>query len=130
LCGADALVRTKPAQTNPPGVSERGKEHAVNRLIEEKREELERVCRRRRVHRIEVFGSGVRPDFDPAHGDLDFLVSFQELEFNQYADAYFGLLEDLQTLFERPVDLVVASAIQNPYFRQAVDSSKTLVYVD
>ena len=102
----------------------------MHRLIEEKREELERVCRRRRVHRIEVFGSGVRPDFDPAHSDLDFIVTFQELEFNQYADAYFGLLEDLQTLFERPVDLVVASAIQNPYFRQAVDSSKTLVYAD
>jgi hypothetical protein len=105
-------------------------EDAVNRLIEEKRQELERVCRRRRVHRIELFGSGVRPDFDPGHSDLDFLVSFQELDLDEYADAYFGLLEDLQALFQRPVDLVVASAIQNPYFRQAVDSSKTLVYAD
>jgi uncharacterized protein len=105
-------------------------EDAVNRLIEEKRQELERVCRRRRVHRIELFGSAVRPDFDPARSDLDFLVSFQELDLDQYADAYFGLLEDLQTLFQRPVDLVVASAIQNPYFQQAVDSSKTLVYGD
>jgi uncharacterized protein len=102
----------------------------VNRLIEEKRQELERLCRRRRVHRIELFGSAVRPDFDPAHSDLDFLVSFQELDLDQYADAYFGLLEDLQALFQRPVDLVVASAIQNPYFRQAVDSSKTLAYAD
>jgi hypothetical protein len=37
-------------------------------------------------------------------------------------------LEDLQALFQRPVDLVVASAIQNPYFRQAVDSTRTLIY--
>ncbi len=102
----------------------------MNRLIEEKREELERVCRRRRVHRIELFGSAARPDFDSPHSDLDFLVSFQELDLNQYADAYFGLLEDLQALFQRPVDLVVASAIQNHYFRQAVDSTKTLVYAD
>jgi predicted nucleotidyltransferase len=36
----------------------------------------------------------------------------------------------LQALFQRPVDLVVASAIQNPYFRQAVDANKTLVYAD
>jgi len=102
----------------------------MHRLIEEKRQELERVCRRRRVHRIELFGSAARPDFDPARSDLDFLVTFQELDLNQYADAYFGLLEDLQALFQRPVDLVVASAIQNPYFRQAVESTRTLVYAD
>jgi len=102
----------------------------MHRLIEEKRQELERVFRLRRVHRIELFGSAAGPAFDPAHSDLDFLVTFQELDLNEYADAYFGLLEDLQALFRRPVDLVVASAIQNPYFRQAVDSTKTLVYAD
>jgi predicted nucleotidyltransferase len=31
-------------------------------------------------------------------------------------------------LFQRPVDLVVASAIHNPYFRQAVESTRTLIY--
>jgi len=114
--------------SGPPNTKQR--EKTVNRLIEEKRQELESVCRLRRVHRIELFGSATQPDFDLAHSDLDFLVSFQELDLNQYADAYFGLLEDLQALFQRPVDLVVASAIQNPYFRQSVDSSKTLVYAD
>lgn len=100
----------------------------MNRLIEEKRQELEKVCRRHRVQRIELFGSAAGAGFDPASSDLDFLVTFQELGFNQHADAYFGLLEDLQALFQRPVDLVVASAIQNPYFRQAVDSTRTLIY--
>jgi predicted nucleotidyltransferase len=108
----------------------RQEEDAMHRLIEEKRPELERVCRRHRVHRIEIFGSAAGPGFDPAHSDLDFRVTFQELALDQYADAYFGLLEDLQSLFQRPVDLVVASAIQNPYFRQAVESTKTLVYAD
>jgi hypothetical protein len=51
-------------------------------------------------------------------------VTFQELA----ADAYFGLVEDLQALFQRPGELVVASTIQNPYFRQAVDSTRTLNY--
>jgi predicted nucleotidyltransferase len=102
----------------------------VNRLIEENRQELERVCRNRRVHRIELFGSAAGPGFDPAHSDLDFLVTFQDLHHDQYADTYFGLLEDLQALFQRPVDLVVASAIQNPYFRQTVESTRTLVYAD
>jgi predicted nucleotidyltransferase len=103
-------------------------EGAMNRLIEEKRQELERVCRVRRVHRIELFGFAAGSAFDPAHSELDFLVTFQELDPDQYADTYFGLLEDLQALFQRPVDLVVASAIQNPYFRQAVESTRTLVF--
>jgi|SRR5271157_5968358 len=100
----------------------------MNRLIEENRRELERICRQRHVRRIELFGSATRPDFNPASSDLDFLVTFEELPVNSYADAYFGLLEDLQELFNRPVDLVVESAIQNPYFRQSVDSTRTLVY--
>src|SRR5271165_6237326 len=100
----------------------------MNRLIQEKRQELEHLCRRHRVHRIELFGSATGPEFDPAHSDLDFLVTFQELGPDEYADTYFGLLEDLQALFQRPVDLVVASAIQNPYFRQAVESTRTLIY--
>lgn len=60
--------------------------------------------------------------------DVDFLVEFEALPVGTYADAYFGLLESLETLLERPVDLVVATAITNPYFRQAVDRTRTLVY--
>lgn len=100
----------------------------MNRLIEEKRQELERICRRRGVQRIELFGSAAGTGFDPAHSDLDFLVTFQELGSHEYADAYFGLLEDLQALFQRSVDLVVTSAIKNPYFRQSVESTRTLIY--
>ena len=100
----------------------------MNRLIEEKCEELERICRQRRVERIELFGSATGADFDPARSDLDFVVAFQELGPDQYADAYFGLLEDLEALFQRPVDLVVDSAVSNPYFRQAVESTRTLIY--
>ena len=100
----------------------------MNRMIEENRSELERICRLHHVRQIDVFGSVVRGDFDPEHSDLDFLVTFETLAPGQHADAYFGLLEDLQALFGRPVDLVVASAIKNPYFRQAVESSKMLVY--
>jgi predicted nucleotidyltransferase len=60
--------------------------------------------------------------------DLDFLVEFEPLESGVYADAYFGLLESLEALFARPVDLVVASSIKNPYFRQGVERTKVLLY--
>lgn len=100
----------------------------MNSLIEEKRQQLERVCRQHHVRRIDLFGSAAGSGFDPARSDLDFLVAFQDLALEQYADAYFGLLEDLQEVFQRPIDLVVDSAIQNPYFRQAVESTRTPIY--
>ena len=100
----------------------------MNRVIEEKRQQLEELCRRYRVARIELFGSATRSDFDSGKSDLDFLVTFQDLGFNEYADAYFGLLEDFQQLFQRQIDLVTPSAIQNPYFRQAVESTRQLIY--
>ena len=45
-----------------------------------------------------------------------------------YADNYFGLPEGLEELFGRPVDLVVERAIKNPYFRQSVDETNSLIY--
>jgi predicted nucleotidyltransferase len=100
----------------------------MNRLVADKRADLESICRRHQVRRIDLFGSAAGDEFDPASSDLDFLVAFEELQPDRYADAYFGLLEDLQSLFQRPVDLVVDSAIKNPYFRQSVDKTRTVLY--
>ena len=97
-------------------------------LIEENRKALESLCRRYRVRRLELFGSAVGKSFDHESSDLDFLVEFRELRENEYADAYFGLLADLKALFHREVDLVVESAVKNPYFRESIERSRTLLY--
>lgn len=90
--------------------------------------ELDRLCRRYHVRRLELFGSAVADRYRPGDSDLDFLVEFEPLPPGAYADTYFGLLEALERLFGSPVDLVVASAIRNPYFRQSVDQTKALLY--
>jgi uncharacterized protein len=89
---------------------------------------LEELCSRYKVRRLELFGSAAVGRDRPGKSDLDFLVEFDPLPLGRYADTYFGLLENLQQLFGRPVDLVVASAIRNPYFRDSVELTKTLVY--
>jgi hypothetical protein len=96
--------------------------------IEQKREQLAGLCRQFHVLRLAIFGSALRDDFDSKNSDLDFLVEFEPLPAGAYADSYFGLIEALEQLFHRPVDLVVESAIKNPYFRESVDRSKTLLY--
>ena len=96
--------------------------------VEEQAVELERLCRRYNVRQLGLFGSAAEGSYDPAHSDLDFLVEFQPAAFEHYANAYFGLLEALEELFGRRVDLVVRSAIRNPYFLQSVEETRSLVY--
>jgi len=97
-------------------------------MLEERRGDLADVCARHGVRRLEVFGSAAMGRFDPVRSDLDFLVQFDTAPPAVMADRYFGLLEDLQVLFGLPVDLVMESAIRNPFFRQAVDQSRHLLY--
>ena len=96
--------------------------------LEQRRVELETVCRRYGVRRLELFGSAATGRDRPGESDLDFLVEFGPLPPGGYADAYFGLLESLEELFGRTVDLVVPSAIRNPYFLKAIEETRTLLY--
>ena len=97
--------------------------------VAERADELERLCRLHRVQRLDLFGSAATGGYRPDASDLDFLVEFKPTESDRvYANAYFGLLEGLQDLFGRPVDLVVESTIDNPYFRESVEESRTPLY--
>jgi predicted nucleotidyltransferase len=98
-------------------------------LVENHREALQKLCHQYRVARLEIFGSAVNDkNFDNRQSDLDFLVEFLPLEMGQYADTYFGLLEALQELFQRDVDLVMTSAIKNKYFLESVNKERQLIY--
>jgi predicted nucleotidyltransferase len=98
-------------------------------LIEAKRSELIDLCDRYGVRRLALFGSVLREDFDPGSSDLDFSVEFSPMTPEEHADAYFGLLEDLEDLFGRRVELVEIRAVRNPYLRQEMikERQETLV---
>lgn len=100
----------------------------MTNVIEQHREEVAALCRRAGARRLDVFGSAVREDFDPATSDLDFIVEFDELPPRAYADAYFTLKESLERLFGRPVDLVTEGSVENPYFRERIDAERRPVY--
>lgn len=97
-------------------------------LLEDNREQVAALCRLHHVRLLEVFGSAATGPFDPRTSDFDFLVEFHPLDPGECADAYFGLLEDLQELFARPVDLVMSRAISNPYFRRAIEQTREVFY--
>jgi predicted nucleotidyltransferase len=87
------------------------------------------LCERHHVKRLEIFGSATdSARFEPAKSDLDFVVDFEELSPAEHADAYFGLLKDLEMALGRSVDLVERRAIRNPFFMQSIEASSELLY--
>jgi predicted nucleotidyltransferase len=92
------------------------------------RDEIEDLCRRYHVRRLELFGSAASGKFNPESSDFDFLVLFDELEPAIYADAYLGFYEDLTALFDRRIELVSTTAITNPYFLESIQRSRETLY--
>lgn len=96
-------------------------------IIEDKRREIEALCRENGIRKLELFGSAATGAFDPATSDLDFIVDLGEYEegvshrFLRFADA-------LEGLFGRSVDLITEPSIRNPYFRAGVDETRRAIY--
>ena len=97
-------------------------------IIDSRMNELEDLCRKHRVRRLEVFGSAADGTFDPERSDIDFLVEYEEQTPNEHYEAYFGLWEDLQALFDRKIDLVEPGTIHNPFVLRRVNESRKKVY--
>jgi predicted nucleotidyltransferase len=85
------------------------------------------ACERYGVARLRVFGSALTAQFDPERSDVDFLVDFIPDNDNLFND-YFDLKAELERIVGREVDLVDASAVQNPYFKATAFGSAQDVY--
>jgi len=97
-------------------------------IVQEHLEELKALCRKYHVAELFLFGSAANGEFQEESSDLDFLVNFQPMETFAYADAFFDFADDLERLFNRPVDLVIERAIRNPYFKEEIDETKVKLY--
>jgi len=99
----------------------------MNTLIKNRIEEVKALCEKLRVDKLWIFGSANSLNFTE-ESDIDFLVSFEDLQIEDYAENYFLLAENLEELFTRSVDLVTVKSLSNPYFIEEVNKSKSLIY--
>ena len=67
------------------------------------REKIAQFCRERGIRKLSLFGSVLRPDFDPARSDVDVLVELRPDARPGFA--YFGWEEELSKIMGRNVDL-------------------------
>jgi hypothetical protein len=101
----------------------------MHRMVLEKRNEIAALCRQHHVRHLEVFGSAARSeDFQLDSSDADVIAEFEATPEISPLEQFFGFRNDLSRLLGRPVDLIEASAIRNPYLLATINRARTVVY--
>lgn len=98
-------------------------------IIEDRKEELKRICERLKIRRLYAFGSAVSSDKFRENSDIDFLITFDDsISPEEYSENYFQLMYRLKELFNREIDVITERSLSNPYFIDSVNKSKVLIY--
>jgi predicted nucleotidyltransferase len=100
----------------------------VHEVVESRRAQIEALCRGLGVRRLDLFGSAVGDGFDLDSSDVDVLAEFTGGAGFDYFGIYFALKEGLEQILGRPVDVVTATGMRNPYFRDQVLRTRELLY--
>lgn len=95
--------------------------------LDKYKNEINTLCLQNKVKSLYVFGSVLTDKFSEK-SDIDLIVDIDSMDPFDYADSYFNLKFALQDLFSRSIELLENKAINNPYIRKNIDSSKSLVY--
>ena len=86
------------------------------------------VDKQHNVKAISLFGSAAKNTMHES-SDIDFLVRFSDdIDVLEYADNYFSLLDQLEQILERKVDLVSSRSLKNPILREEIYQSKVDLY--
>ena len=99
----------------------------MNTLLEDNINQLTELCKIYKVKFMFAFGSVCTSNFKE-ESDIDFLIDFENLSIDQYADNYFELHYKLEDLFKREIDLVTKNSLSNPYFIKGIENTKKLIY--
>jgi len=98
------------------------------KLIQDRIGQLKEICRKNDVEELYIFGSALTSGFSD-QSDLDFAYILKDdLSPIEYGEAFFSLLEDLESLFNRKVDLVSYRRVKNPIFKKKIDRTKKSLY--
>ena len=95
--------------------------------IEKNIQRVKTLCRKHKVEKLYLFGSATNDSFTDK-SDIDFLVSFDKNDLNQYFENYISFKEKLGKLFKRDIDLVEEQTLKNPILINSINNNKELIY--
>ncbi|MCF6223958.1 MAG: nucleotidyltransferase domain-containing protein [Flavobacteriaceae bacterium] len=99
----------------------------MDSIISRNINKIEALCDTYHVKTLFAFGSVCTDKFNDS-SDIDLLISFNKLNYGDYADTYFILADKFEKLFHRPVDLLTEKSLSNPYFIKSINKTKTRIY--
>ena len=99
----------------------------MQKLLTDNIGKLKTLCIRHNVRSLFAFGSVCTDNFNE-NSDVDLLISFNQMDYGDYADNYLDLADKFEKIFKRPVDLVTDKSLSNPYFIESLNKTKTLIY--
>jgi len=98
------------------------------RLIQNKLDEIIATSKQHHVQTISLFGSAAKNNLRE-DSDIDLLVEFSsDVNVLDYADNYFSLLDQLQNILNRKVDLMSKKSLRNPVLIKEIYQSKVDFY--
>jgi len=103
----------------------------MDKGISDKIIEFVALCKKHCVKSISLFGSAAKNEINEIneHSDIDFLVEFSDdLQLLDYADNYFSLIEGLELITGRKIDLLTVKSLKNPILKEEIYKSKIDLY--
>jgi len=99
----------------------------MHRIINDNIDKIKALCNNYNVKFLFAFGSVCTEKFNDT-SDIDLLISFNSMDYGDYAENYFLVADKFEELFKRPVDLITDKSLSNPYFIESVNKTKTMIY--
>ncbi len=99
----------------------------MHSLLANNLDKISALCKSHNVRTLFAFGSICTGSFND-NSDVDLLVSFNPMDYGDYADTYFILADKFESVFQRPVDLITDKSLSNPYFIDSINRTKKLIY--
>lgn len=97
-------------------------------LLKNKSRDFKESCKAHKVDKLYAFGSSITPHFNPSNSDIDLLVDLNIKDPIEYGETLLSFWDDLETIFERRVDLLTEDSINNPYLRKSIEATKKIIY--
>ncbi len=89
-------------------------------------EQIKAFCQKWRIKEFYLFGSVLRDDFGP-DSDVDVLVKlidYKNIGMYEWQD----MIDELESVFGRKVDLVSADGVRNPFIRLDIAQNRILIH--
>jgi predicted nucleotidyltransferase len=100
----------------------------INYELVKRKGEIKALCLSHKVKHLYFFVAEVTGKVDEIISDFDFVVEIHEKDPVERKITLLSLSDQLESLFQRKIELLTDSAIKNLSLRKSINASKVLIY--